>query len=238
MDLINYLIKEVTWQKSVLFLLLSAGPTLLWLLVCLRFDRPAPEPKIQILKTFFWGAFITIPIVFIAGYLSGLIAGSSFLSALAIILILSFLIDGLIEELVKYVILRFRVVKSLYFDELRDGFIYGMVLGLGLAFVENILYGFISGGIVEGASTILIRGFTTTFLHFLTGGIIGYYLGLVKFHSKNNFVAIQGLLLAILIHGLYNTIVRFGWWWNIIPLAVLLLVTYIFILTKIKTLKD
>lgn len=240
MSLITYLITEITLQKLFLFLLLSGGPTLIWLVICLRLDRPAPEPKMQILKTFLWGALITIPLIFIGGYLTNIVGTIPYLSAVASIFILSFLVDGLIEESAKYVILRFKVYASIHFDELRDGFIYGMVLGLGLAFVENILYGVISVNIYEGASTVLLRGFTTTFLHFLSGGIIGYYLGLVKFSlhrsskEKKYFLAIRGLVLAILLHGLYNTIVRFGWWWNMIPLAILLIGVYIIILRRIK----
>ncbi len=234
-DSFDYLFTILTWQKSLLFLLLSAGPTLLWLLVCLRFDRSAPEPKIQIFKTFVFGAVLTIPIIFAAGYLIGFFEGSFHLSDLARIFVLSFLIDGLIEESAKYVILRWRVYKSTYFDELRDGFIYGMVLGLGLAFVENFLYGLIGSSLADSATTILLRGFTTTFLHFLCGGIIGYYLGLVKFRARRFSVALEGLLLAILFHGLYNTVIRFDWWWNIFPLIILLIGVYRVILKKIKS---
>lgn len=237
MDLIAYLVSEVTTQKLLLFLVLSAGPTLFWLLLCLRLDRMSPEPKYQIFKIFIWGAVLTLPIIFIAGYLTKLVEGSSYFSAIVSIFVLSFLIDGLIEESGKYIILRFRTYKSLYFDELRDGFIYGMVLGLGLAFVENILYGLVVGNIGEGSTTILLRGVTTTLLHFLTGGIIGYYVALAKFSKiKGKFVSLKGVFLAILLHGLYNTIVRFDWWWNMIPLALVLLTVYIIVLVKIKKL--
>lgn len=240
MSLITYLSEQVTLGQLSLFLLLSGGPTLLWFLLCLRLDRSAPEPKYQIFKTFVLGAMVTIPIIFIAGYLTNLVKASPYLSGIVSILILSFLIDGLIEELAKYGILRFKIYKSLYFDELRDGFIYGMILGLGLAFVENILYGLLSGSLTQASSTILLRGFTTTLLHFLTGGIIGYYLALSKFsYSGSKFfrnLGGQGVFLAVLLHGLYNTIVRFGWWWNLIPLVLLLLITYIVILKKIKSL--
>lgn len=236
MDLLNYLINQVNWQNSMVFVLLSAGPALLWLLVCLRFDRSAPEPGLQIFKTFLWGCLITFPIIPIAGYLTGLVKSLSWLGSVSAILVLSFLIDGLIEESFKYAVLRARTYASVHFDELRDGFIYGMVLGTGLAFVENILYGFASASLATGAGTVLLRGFTSTFMHFLSGGIIGYYLGLVKFKSFRNprLVALRGLVLAIIFHGLYNTIVRFGWWWDLILLAVLLITVYLLIFRKIK----
>ena len=238
MDLIKYLIEEVDWQNSLVFLVLSGGPTLFWLLLCLKFDRAAPEPRLQILRIFLWGCLITLPIIFLAGYLTRFVEDVLYLYPVLVILILSFLVDGLIEESAKYLILRWQIYESSHFDELRDGFVYGMTLGLGLAFVENILYGFLSGDLMAGASTILMRGFTSTFMHFLSGGIIGYHLGLIKFSSVKNpkLIIWRGLILAILFHGLYNTIVRFGWWWDIIPLAVLLIGVYLVIFRKFKRL--
>jgi len=228
---INY----INWQDSIIFLLLSAGPTILWLLVCLRFDRSAPEPRWQILKIFLFGCLVTLPIIPITGSLTHSVENISWLNPVTVIFILSFLIDG-IEEFFKCAFLRLTIYGSAYFDELRDGFIYGMVFGLGFAFVENILYGFISAGLLSGSGTVLLRGFTSTFMHFLSGGIIGYYLAQARFRKrKKGLVILQGLFLAVLFHGLYNTIVRFNWWWNLFPLAILLILVYILILKKIKT---
>ncbi|MDA2922803.1 PrsW family intramembrane metalloprotease [Patescibacteria group bacterium AH-259-L07] len=234
MDLLTYLISEITWGKLLLYLLLSGGPALAWLLVCLRLDKSAPEPGMQILKTFVWGVVLTIPLIYIAGAVTGMVKDSPYISAFAAIFVLSFLVDGLFEEGGKYIILRSLVYPSVHFDELRDGFIYGMVLGLGFAFAENVLYGIISDSVLGGAWTVMLRGITTTFLHFLSGGIIGYYIGLVKFHSLKKSIALYGLVLAVILHGLYNTVIRFGWWWNLFPLIILLIGVYIAILIRIK----
>jgi len=234
--LFEYLAEQANWQNSIVFMLLSAGPTLFWLFICLRLDKAAPEPGLQIFKTFLWGCLITIPIIPLAGSLTRLVQDTSWFGSISLIIILSFLIDGFIEETSKYLILRYRTYRSVHFDELRDGFVYGMVLGLGFAFVENVLYGFLIGDLMTGASTILLRGFTSTFMHFLAGGIIGYHLGLVKFNpvKKPKLIIFRGVIIAILFHGLYNTIVRFDWWWNLIPLAILLIVVYFLIFKKIK----
>ncbi|MDD4995946.1 MAG: PrsW family glutamic-type intramembrane protease [Patescibacteria group bacterium] len=235
MDLIIRLFSDLTIQKTLLFLLLSAGPTIIWLLICLRLDRSAPEPGLQILKIFIFGCLITFPLIPLTGRLTDLIEKIPWISSLMMIFVLSFFIDGLIEEFFKYLILKLGIYQLSHFDELRDGFIYGMILGLGFAFVENILYGLFVGSLLSGAGTVLLRGFTSTFMHFLTGGIIGYYLGLAKFNkSKNKLIVFQGLFLAVVFHGLYNTIVRFNWWWNLIPLTIILVFSYILILKKIK----
>jgi RsiW-degrading membrane proteinase PrsW (M82 family) len=99
--------------------------------------------------------------------------------------------------------------------------------------MENIFYGFLSATTTLGASTIFSRGFTSTLMHFLSGGIIGYYLGLFKFKKKKIFIW-QGIFLAVLFHGLYNTIIRFNWWWNLLPLIILLSGIYFVIFKRIK----
>jgi RsiW-degrading membrane proteinase PrsW (M82 family) len=238
MNLLNNLFIEFSWQKLIVFLILSAGPVLFWLFLCLRLDRSAPEPPRQIIKMFFYGALITVPIVILANILTNVIQVKFLTNPILIIFILSFFVDGLIEETGKYLILKQKIYYSRHFDELRDGFVYGMVIGLGLSFAENILYGFSFFDISSGISTILLRGFTSVFIHFLTGGVIGYHLGLSKFnfYKKPNLIVWRGLIIAILLHGLYNTIVRFGWWWNLLPLATLLITVFILILIKIKKL--
>jgi len=227
------------YQNFLIYLLFSALPIGIWLLVCLRLDRSAPEPAGQIFRVFLLGSLVTIPLMLITGNLTGWGEKNLILSPVLMILFCSFLIDGLFEESAKYVIFRLGVYRSRHFNQIRDGFIYGMTLGLGFAFSENILYGFLSPDIWSGTSLILLRGLTTTLIHFLAGGIIGYYWGLVKFNpQRSKYFSLMGVFWAFLLHGLYNSIVRFDLYWNILPLGVLLIGIYIVILHRIKGMPD
>ena len=238
LEFIKILVEKINWHDALIFSLLSAGPTLLWLFICLRFDRQAPEPPRQILKIFFWGCFIVFPIMLITVPLANLADNNLVAHSILSILVLSFLVDGIFEELAKYLVLRFKTYNSPHFNELRDGFVYGMICGLGLAFVENILYGLVAGQLSVGITTVCVRGFTTTLLHFLTGGIIGYYLALAKFSATTNrsrrWAIWRGLILAILLHGLYNTGIRFGWFWSIVPAFLLLATVFKIIVYRIR----
>jgi len=227
------------YQNLLIYLLFSALPIGIWLMICLRLDRSAPEPAGQIFRVFLLGALVTIPLMLVTGNLTNWVEKNLVLGSFLMILFSSFLIDGLFEELGKYIIFRLGIYKIRHFNQVRDGFIYGMTLGLGFAFSENILYGFLSSDIWSGTSLILLRGLTTTLLHFLTGGIIGYYWGLVKFNPQHSkYFSLNGLFLALLLHGLYNTIVRFNWYWNIIPLGILLIGVYVIVLRRIKRIPD
>ena len=227
------------YQNFLIYLLFSALPIGIWLFVCLRLDRSAPEPRSQIFRVFLLGALVTIPLMLITGNLTNWSEKNLLLGSFLAIFFSSFLIDGLFEEFGKYIVFRLGVYQIRHFNQVRDGFIYGMTLGLGFAFSENILYGFLSPNIWSGTSLILLRGLTTTLIHFLSGGIIGYYWALVKFNPKfSKYLSLKGLFLAFLLHGLYNTIVRFNWYWNIIPLGILLIGVYIVVLRRIKRIPD
>ncbi len=233
MNFLINLFKQSSIGSILFFLVLSAGPTVLWLIFCLWLDKKQPEPKYQIFKTFFAGGIITLPLLIIAGFLTVLIK-NVLVAGLFNILIISFLIDGVVEEFAKYIVLRVAIVRFQYLDELKDGMIYGMVLGLGFAFVENVLYG-LSVGVTTGTSLVLIRGFSTTLLHFLTGGIIGFFIVKTLVSSrKYKYFNYFGFLIAVLIHGSYNLVTRLGFTWQIIFPVLALFLTYLYIFSNFK----
>ena len=90
-----------------------------------------------------------------------------------------------------------------------DGIVYGVAAGLGFATVENIFYVFGFGTI----STAIVRAFLSVPSHAAYAGIMGFYLG----HGEDaeqwrvskrseRILIITGLLIAIVLHGLYDTI--------------------------------
>ncbi|MDD2647121.1 MAG: PrsW family intramembrane metalloprotease [Patescibacteria group bacterium] len=231
-------------QNIVLFTLITALLCLAWIFLCLRLDRESPEPKEQIVRIFFWGGLMVFPALFIAGPITVFINKFTFLSSLAQILILSFLVDGLIEEFIKFSIISEKVYRKPFFDEPRDGLIYGMILGIGFSFLESFFYSLTLVGEQHAFLIILMRGLMTTFMHLLAGGIIGYHFGLAKFaHFYRHKLATKGyqrmlvwrgLILAICFHALYNLVIRFNYVWLMIPLAVLLIGVYISIILGLR----
>lgn len=222
-------------ENFLLFFVINIFLSGAWLFLCLYLDRQAPEPRKEILKAFFWGGFIVFPVLLIAGPISTFIHEMSNLNSVIRILFLSFMIDGLIEEWAKFSVLSEKFYLSRHFDEPRDGIIYGMVIGLGFSFVENFLYSLTFTNVSEGLWIIILRGLATTFMHILAIGTVGYYLGMAKFASSRennkNRLIWQGLIIAILLHGLFNTVIRFGYEWALVPLAILLIGVYIVILS-------
>ncbi|MBU1167873.1 PrsW family intramembrane metalloprotease, partial [Patescibacteria group bacterium] len=148
----------------------------------------------------------------------------------------SLLVVAPIEELLKYFVVREAVVKNPNFDEPVDGVIYAVVAALGFASLENILVVF-----GEGGEIILLRFATATLMHALTSGIVGYHLGLAMIKpEKKKSLVIQGLVIAILLHALYNISVSLSnsFAITIILLTVLLGSMFIILSRGIKELKS
>lgn len=110
---------------------------------------------------------------------------------------LSMLLVGLVEEGSKFLLLRFTFFRSKFFNEVSDGIIYGVAIGLGFAFVENVFY-----SMALGAEVSLIRALSTPIFHASAAGLSGYFLARSTFNHRS--LGYLGLFLAILIHGLSN----------------------------------
>lgn len=103
-----------------------------------------------------------------------------FSPALAIVLNI-FLGVALVEEILKYLVVKQKVLSHSEFDEPVDVMLYMIIAALGFATLENILIFFQFGPqfLWEKALGISIfRFWGATFLHTLTSGFIGYFLAL------------------------------------------------------------
>lgn len=116
---------------------------------------------------------------------------------------------ALVEEVLKYLVVREKVLSSPEFDEPIDAMLYMIIAALGFAASENILIFFSPKGfsreIFETLSLAGFRFISATFLHALTSGLLGYFLALSFFETRKHFRFITlGLVAAIFLHGLYN----------------------------------
>ncbi len=190
-------------------IILGLLPSSIWLLFFLRKDVH-PEPKSMILKVFFLGALVA-PIAAMdeTGFQNLLIDLKFDLSSTKFFLLYWFLGVGLVEEILKYLVVRFAVLSHHEFDEPVDAMLYMVISGLGFAALENVLV-VISQTILnqpfsETMYLVIYRFLTATFLHALCSALIGYFLALSICHTNNQFRFISiGLGLAAFFHGLYD----------------------------------
>lgn len=196
-------------MNFIIIIILGILPSFIWLLFFLRHDVH-PEPKSMILKVFFAGAVIA-PIAALAGTgFQELLLDLNFSSSSTVFfLIYIFLGVGVIEEVLKYSVVRLLVLSHHEFDEPVDAMLYMIISGLGFAALENILI-FLSQTILgrnfgDTLSLLIYRFLTATFLHALCSALIGYFLALSICETRHQFKLVStGLFFGALFHGLYD----------------------------------
>ena len=182
-------------------------PSLIWLAFYLRKDAH-PESNRMILKIFFWGMLCTLPVILLEfGILAELNRLISF-SPLLFSILYWFLGIALVEEIFKYLVVKGKVLNNSEMDEPLDIMIYMIIAGLGFAALENILVLFPSSSplcLLEISVLSGLRFVGATFLHALCSGLVGYFLALSFFETKNRVkLTLGGLGIATVLHGLFN----------------------------------
>ena len=192
-----------------LYIVFGILPSLIWLNFYLRRDVRS-EPKLMILKIFCYGMLATIPAIFLETAIFGEFSKLNFSSSVIFILNI-FLGVALVEESLKFLAVKFGVLKNPEFDEPVDAMIYMITAALGFAAVENVLILLNLKPLSEIFGVSLFRFLGATFLHTLSSGICGFFIGLSFFNTKGRGKLVSlGLVLAILLHGFYNFYIMKG----------------------------
>ncbi len=163
-------------------------------------DRYEHEPSKHLLVSFFLGCLSVIPAIFLEYSYDLILPNNN--SSIANTAFLAFVVVAFSEEISKYLMLNFYAYKLPEFDEPMDGIVYGVMVSLGFAAVENLTYVFIYDG---GWVTAILRMFTAVPAHASFGVFMGFYFGYAWLHKKHQLrYKIYGLFIAVLLHGTYD----------------------------------
>lgn len=115
-----------------------------------------------------------------------------------------------VEEILKSLILIYLVQRA-DFNYVVDGALYGFGAGIGFAVIEN--YEYVTGNAQIALVLALVRVFSTNLMHATGSGLIGTALAYSR-GDKNKrqgfFIILGGFAVAMLFHGLFNTMVNAG----------------------------
>lgn len=160
-----------------------------------KFDK---EPLTLLARSFFLGvlsAGIAIVLQYAIDFVFPFEASGYFTSTA----IKTYAKIGLSEEWAKFVLLIFFIFPHKNFDEPYDGITYAVMISMGFASFENVLY-----MVRYGNDVIYWRAFTAVPAHATFAIGMGYYVGLAKFSKYRNAYLALGLLIATLMHGTYD----------------------------------
>lgn len=188
-------------------IILGLFPSFAWLFFFLREDSKNPEPRNLIVYVFVAGAAVTLIAIYAELFFQNAITSIGF----AVYGAASMLGLAFIEEFFKFGAVYLTVRKRAEFDEPVDAMIYMVVAALGFAAVENIAA---VSGVFKGTASLAdifqittLRFIGATLLHSLASAALGYYwaLGIAK-NKVVKFIAI-GLIMATLLHALFNYLI-------------------------------
>ena len=221
-------------------------PALIWLWFWLHEDSKHPEPRSILAFTFITG----MAMIFFAFPLE------SFFSECGLSMFCfplsqpwKFLAWASIEEILKFAAVLVAAMHTRSYDEPMDAVVYMMCAALGFAALENTL--FIINSSISVTSTAGTGAITTIFLanlrfiganllHVVASSTIGIAMALSFYKSRKEKIvwAAGGIILAILLHTLFNLFIIDSSGNGILFIFLivwLIMISFILIFEKIKT---
>lgn len=184
---------------ELLALALAPGIAIMWFIYSK--DRYDKEPLRALIKSFFLGMLSIVPALIIQLTAISLLDWLLPANGWIYFILKAFIVVALTEEACKFMMVKWYAWPRPFFNEPFDGIVYGVMVAMGFATLENIGY-----VLQHGWQTAILRMFLSVPAHATFGVLMGYYLGLAKFthdsHSKQ--LMVRGLLLAVLFHGLFD----------------------------------
>jgi RsiW-degrading membrane proteinase PrsW (M82 family) len=181
---------------ALLVLALAPGAAIM-LLIYLK-DKHEREPVWLLLISFLYGALSTLLTMFISVPVNALIMTKDddvvqqFFNA--------FFKIALVEEFSKFFFVRFVLFYNRNFNEPFDGIVYAVMVSMGFATLENIVYVY-----QYGVATGIMRMVTAVPAHATFAIIMGFFIGKAKFtHRKVLYYSAIALLTAAVFHGAYD----------------------------------
>jgi len=180
-------------------LLLAFAPIVVIIVYVYFKDKHDKEPKRLLLFSFLLGAIVSIIVTTIIYMGLDIVLPLKDEFSVPQQFIKAFLVVGLTEEFSKYIIVRFFNQPKKEFNEPFDGIMYAVMVSMGFAATENVMYVLESGYI-----TGILRAFTAVPAHATFGILMGYFMGKAKFSKNRIGLNLLGLLLAVTFHGFYD----------------------------------
>ncbi|MDH5399450.1 MAG: PrsW family glutamic-type intramembrane protease [Cyclobacteriaceae bacterium] len=176
---------------------LALAPGLAIMLFIYFMDRHEKEPLRLLALSFFYGLLSVGLTLLLSGAFGKILP--QYENIIVREAIRAFLGVALVEEFSKFIFLILFLYPHKEFNEPFDGIVYAVMISMGFATLENILY--VADG---GLGVALLRMFTAVPAHATFAVMMGYFAGSAKFKQRHMAYSLIGLLVATLFHGFYD----------------------------------
>ena len=194
-------------MKFITMLGLALAPGLAIMLYIYLKDKHEREPIGLLIMSFIYGLASACVTLFISGPINSLV--SYRLDNIIDQFNNAFFNVAFVEEFSKFIFIRFILYYNKNFNEPFDGIVYAVMVGMGFATFENVIYVWEYGFV-----TAVLRMFTAVPAHATFAILMGYFIGKARFSHKNVFMySFFSLLVATFYHGAYD----YFWFISFIP---------------------
>jgi protease PrsW len=179
-------------------------------------DRYEPEPRRLLAAGLLWGGFVATAVAILVQGIGGLFVGVGDETSLAVV-------APVTEEATKGAFLILLLWwRRAELDGVLDGLVYAGMVGIGFAFVENILYlaaayngtdGNGPGGTSALTTTFVVRCLFSPFAHPFFTSFTGIGVGIAvasRTRSLRFLAPLLGYLCAVTAHGIWNGSTLYG----------------------------
>lgn len=202
-----------TRSAATLVLMAAIVPAGTYSLLIVQLDRNEREPIGVMLGTFVWGAIVATGLaLFLNTFALGLLTAVAGPDAADILTAVA--VAPVVEETAKgsVVLILFWRLRS-EFDDVVDGLVYGSLVGIGFAMMENAGYFFRAFQDGHLLSTIYVRAMLMGFGHAAYTGLFGASLGYLRERHTRRRVLLVPVAFAgsMLFHSTWNTFASVLW---------------------------
>ncbi len=192
----------LNWPFLIPIFFLALVPTLIWLFIFYLNSPRYTTPRKKLFQTFIFGCLSVLPGFLIENSIPSFFVINIFITNF----ILYFIIVSPTEEFVKFLAIRWALLKSSKkINQLADGLKLGLASGLGFATVENLLYfSTVKKFSISLLSLFLARTILSTPAHAIYSSILGLYIAKGYLGGNKIKSLLTGFFWAIIIHGVYD----------------------------------
>ncbi len=217
---IAIMFKSLGFVPAVLASLIAFTPAALYILPLVGIDRYDPEPFWLLALSFAWGALVAVIVSFFVNTFFGVAvfvgSGDPDIAQVATAVISAPVVEEASKGIGLLILLLF---FRRYFDDILDGIVYGGVIALGFATVENVMYygeglnrayadyGATSNALLSFLFLFTLRGILSPFAHVTFTSMTGIGCGIARESHKGMvrfMMPVLGYCMAVFLHGVWN----------------------------------
>ena len=201
---------------AIVAAIVAFTPAIIYLFPLIWLDRYDPEPLWLLALAFAWGALVAVLISVVVNTFIGVavtLSVSEDAGQLAGAVISAPIFEEGSKGLGLVILL---VFFRRYFDDILDGIVFGGVIALGFATVENVMYygsALGEGGLGAMIFLFILRGILSPFAHVTFTAMTGIGCGIAR-ESHRGFVRfaapIIGYVFAVTLHAIWNGLAMFS----------------------------